>query len=85
MYQEEQRARTALPGCQDPYPPIVGEHPRLKEALQLARTASEDGECNVLLTGETGTGKELFAYRIHSPRQGKNHYDGYLQRRLGPL
>ncbi len=43
---------------------IVGNSPALKDALvQLARAARDDG--NVLVTGETGTGKELFAKALH--------------------
>jgi len=47
-------------------PDIVGTSPGLQSALQMARRAAEDGECNVLLTGETGTGKELVAQAIHT-------------------
>jgi two-component system, NtrC family, response regulator len=43
---------------------IIGESPQLRESLtQLAQAASSD--VAVLLTGETGTGKELFAAAIH--------------------
>jgi sigma-54 specific flagellar transcriptional regulator A len=48
-----------------PQPPqIIGTSPRLREAIdaadQIARTSIP-----VLIRGETGTGKELFARRIH--------------------
>ncbi|MDI9630417.1 MAG: sigma-54 dependent transcriptional regulator [Acidobacteriota bacterium] len=52
-------------------PPIVGRHPRLRAALRLlARVAPTDS--TVLLTGASGTGKELFARALHalSPRAG---------------
>ncbi|RJX30535.1 MAG: sigma-54-dependent Fis family transcriptional regulator [Desulfarculus sp.] len=48
---------------------IVGQHPRIQELIRtVARIAPTD--CNVLLVGETGTGKELFARALHqaSPR-----------------
>ncbi len=43
---------------------IVGSGPKLHACLDaLAQAASS--EANVLITGETGTGKELFAWAIH--------------------
>ncbi|WP_444684648.1 sigma-54 interaction domain-containing protein [Alkalicoccus luteus] len=44
---------------------IVGESIQLKETVQRARQASRTASA-VLLYGETGTGKELFAQSIHS-------------------
>lgn len=44
---------------------VVGESPALKEALRLARLASQSNS-TVLLHGETGTGKEIFAQSIHN-------------------
>ena len=52
---------------------IVGSSPQLETSLDLlAQVACSDA--NVLLTGETGTGKEVFAKTIHrnSSRAGKN-------------
>jgi two-component system NtrC family response regulator len=52
---------------------IVGSSPPMRTAIELlAQAAASDA--NVLVTGETGTGKELFAWAIHqnSPRAGKN-------------
>ncbi len=52
---------------------IVGESPVLRQSLALmAQAAASDA--NVLITGETGTGKELFARGIHqnSRREGKS-------------
>ncbi len=52
---------------------IVGESPRLKACLDLVAQAALS-EANVLISGETGTGKELFAQAIHhnSPRRKGN-------------
>jgi sigma-54 dependent transcriptional regulator, acetoin dehydrogenase operon transcriptional activator AcoR len=44
---------------------LVGESPVLKEALRLAHLASTSNS-TVLLHGETGTGKEIFAQSIHN-------------------
>ena len=44
---------------------VIGQSPELKEALRLARLASNSNS-TVLLHGETGTGKEIFAQSIHN-------------------
>jgi len=51
---------------------IVGRSPLLLAAMEVARRAAEEGSCTVLLSGETGTGKELVAHAIHcgSSRHG---------------
>jgi two-component system, NtrC family, response regulator len=52
---------------------IVGSSPQMRTSIELlAQAAASDA--NVLVTGETGTGKELFSWAIHrnSPRAGKN-------------
>lgn len=43
---------------------ILGNGRVLKEAVSIAKRVSTQ-ECSVLLVGETGTGKELFAQSIH--------------------
>jgi transcriptional regulator with PAS, ATPase and Fis domain len=54
----------------DPFATLVGESRALQEAIALSRRVSQRGGANVLLIGETGTGKEVFARAIHaaSPR-----------------
>ena len=44
---------------------IVGNSPPIKTSLDLLAQAA-GSKANVLITGETGTGKELFAWAIHN-------------------
>ena len=44
---------------------IVGESPALKAALERAARVVPYGEATILITGETGTGKELLARALH--------------------
>lgn len=45
-------------------PHILGESPAMKRLRETVRTIA-DAEANVLVVGETGTGKELVARRLH--------------------
>ena len=45
--------------------PLVGEDPGFRAAVELARRAAR-GRSTVLVTGETGTGKELIATLVHA-------------------
>lgn len=50
---------------------VIGESPALKNAIKLA-TRVAGADLSVLLTGETGTGKEVFANAIHQSSKRKN-------------
>lgn len=59
-------------GKQYGFDQILGGSPAIQNAVQLAKKVAPT-EAPVLLTGETGTGKEVFAQAIHNngPRAGK--------------
>jgi two-component system, NtrC family, response regulator AtoC len=52
---------------------IIGHSPQLKKTIQLARKIAGISTTTILLTGESGTGKDLLARAIHnaSDRQGR--------------
>ncbi|MDF1615531.1 sigma-54-dependent transcriptional regulator [Desulfurivibrio dismutans] len=51
---------------------IIGKSPALNQCLELAGKAAAT-DAPVLITGETGTGKELFARLIHENSQRAGH------------
>jgi DNA-binding NtrC family response regulator len=53
---------------------ILGNSPEIKEAIKVAQKIAPT-DANVLLQGETGTGKEVFANAIHSgSKRSKNSF-----------
>ena len=44
---------------------IIGESDAMKKAMELGRRVAESDVGSILLNGETGTGKDLFARAIH--------------------
>lgn len=56
----------------DPFTSITGRSPAIQHVIELARKVAPT-DASVLLTGVTGTGKEVFAQAIHaaSARAGK--------------
>jgi transcriptional regulator with PAS, ATPase and Fis domain len=52
---------------------IIGRSPAIREAIEIASRIIPRADAPILITGETGTGKELFAQAIHynGPRAKK--------------
>lgn len=52
---------------------VIGESSAIKKAVELAKRVAETDVTGILLQGETGTGKDVFARAIHSasPRSEK--------------
>lgn len=71
QYREEKKA--SKPPVVLKHEGIIGSSPQLKGCLNLVAHAAGN-EASVLITGETGTGKELFACAVHdnSRRAHKN-------------
>jgi two-component system NtrC family response regulator len=71
QYREEKKARK--PPAALKRDGIIGSSPQMKASLDLLIQAA-NSDANVLISGETGTGKELFAFAIHnnSSRAEKN-------------
>lgn len=53
-------------------PELIGEHDSMHTLLKELDIVA-DSELSVLLTGETGVGKELFAHRLHRHSRRANH------------
>jgi two-component system NtrC family response regulator len=71
QYREEKQTRKPLIALNRE--DIVGNSPQMRACIDLVAQAA-NSDATVLIAGETGTGKELFAYAIHdnSPRANKN-------------
>ena len=59
-------------GLEHDFSEIVGESPSIKKVLEAVETVAPTG-ANVVIAGETGTGKELIARALHdlSPRKDR--------------
>ena len=63
---------SAAPGDVDVLPGMIGQSPSLRRVYRLARLVAAR-PTTVLLTGETGTGKELVARALHALSPRRDH------------
>lgn len=63
LREENRSLRAALAEKYD-FPNIIGRSPRMREALDLVERVAA-GNTTVLLLGESGVGKDLFAHALH--------------------
>lgn len=68
--EEKKQPHPATPGACD-FSSIVGKSSTLESTITMARKVAATNVC-VLLTGETGTGKEVFAHAIHAASSRKD-------------
>ncbi|MDJ0621736.1 MAG: sigma 54-interacting transcriptional regulator [Desulfocapsaceae bacterium] len=61
---------------------LIGQSPSFLEAVEIARRAAKS-DSTVLLLGETGTGKELFAQAIHNG--GKRRHQTFVPINCGAI
>lgn len=68
--ERQEIVRLSKPGNKYNFDQIIGSSSQVKEAVSLARKVAAT-DATVLLLGETGTGKEVFAQAIHEESQRK--------------
>tara|TARA_R110002073_G_scaffold336557_1_gene535468 strand:- start:69893 stop:71305 length:1413 start_codon:yes stop_codon:yes gene_type:complete len=54
------------------FPQIIGRSERMQEVLEIVERVAQT-DTNVLLTGESGTGKDVIAHAIHQQSRRRNH------------
>lgn len=61
---------------------VVGESPLIQDAKQVATQAAQS-DLSLLITGETGTGKDLFAHAVH--RMSHRHDKPFVKVNCGAI
>lgn len=76
LKKDNMRMRAQIERSTSALPDIIAESPQMTEILRLVERVAPS-ETSVLITGDSGTGKELIAQAIHqlSPRNQKNFVD----------
>jgi transcriptional regulator with PAS, ATPase and Fis domain len=70
LFNLEKEVNKLLPS-EDPFTPIKGNSSTLKQTINMAKKAAMTST-NILIQGESGVGKELFAKAVHNIREGQN-------------
>jgi PAS domain S-box-containing protein len=70
LFNLEEEVRKSLPSV-NPFSYIRGNSPSLKQTMEIAKKAATTN-AGVLIYGESGVGKELFAKAIHNLRESEN-------------
>jgi len=70
LYRNQKRKKSRLLFNRDR---IVGHSPVIAHCLEQAANAADSSDAPVLISGETGTGKEVFARAIHENSVRSNH------------
>ncbi|MFZ2325250.1 MAG: sigma-54 dependent transcriptional regulator [Ignavibacteriaceae bacterium] len=66
LYKTSSFKRDDDPGTRYDLTSIIGNSPKFERTIKLAKKVSQQSSSNILLLGETGTGKGLFARAIHN-------------------
>ena len=66
MMQVRAESLTSSPGKDDAFAHIAGKSTAIREAIALARRVAASPFTTVLIEGETGTGKDVFARGVHA-------------------
>ncbi|XZF76971.1 sigma-54 interaction domain-containing protein [Bacillus sp. AL-1R] len=70
-YIQDLESKMSLPHNDDPFHKIKGRSQALNSSIQLAKKVSKT-DATVMITGESGVGKELFAQAIHKASDRAN-------------
>lgn len=63
----------AVPDPGNAFDKIIGNSREIKKIIELSRKVADKRNINILITGETGTGKGLLAHAIHNCTSNESH------------
>ena len=71
LEKENARLKSQTAEAESAVPGVVADSPPMRHAMDLLRRAASSPNVTVLLLGETGAGKDVFARAIHELSQGR--------------